>query len=99
MIQTKQDLIQSIQANREKILSFGVDRLGLFGSFVRNEMNEKSDVDLLVEFQPEKKTFRNLFYLADFLEEETGRKVEVVTKEGLSKYFGPKIIAETEYVL
>ena len=55
MIQTKQELLNVLNANRDKILSFGVQRLGLFGSFVRDEANEKSDVDFLVDFSKEKK--------------------------------------------
>ena len=85
--------------NREKILSFGVDRLGLFGSFVRNEMNAESDVDFLVEFKKGKKSYDNLFDLHEILSGLTQRKVEVVTKKGLSKYFGHRILEETEYVL
>ncbi len=74
-------------------------RLGLFGSFVRDEHTEKSDVDFLVEFKRKKETFKNLVHLAFFLEDVTGRKVEVVTKGSLSKYFGHRILAATEYVV
>lgn len=98
MIQTKQELLNVLNANRDKILSFGVQRLGLFGSFVRDEANEKSDVDFLVDFSKEKKTLENIVDLSELMEKITGRKSEVVTPQGLSKYIGPYILKEVEYV-
>ena len=98
MIQTKNELIQLIKSNAETIKSFGVEKLGLFGSFIHDKATEKSDVDFLVDFYPEKKTYNNLFYLYELLENKTGRKVEVLTRQGLSKYIGPHILKDLEYV-
>jgi predicted nucleotidyltransferase len=97
-VQDKNALLQLITEHSEVIRSFGVKEMGIFGSFVRNEMDENSDVDFLVDFYPEKKTYKNFIHLAYFLEDICGRKVEVLTKEGLSKYIGPKILESTEYV-
>ena len=55
MIQTKQQLIQLLQTNADIIRSFGVDKLGLFGSFRHDKATSKSDVDFLVDFLPGKK--------------------------------------------
>ncbi|MEO6167964.1 MAG: nucleotidyltransferase domain-containing protein [Chitinophagales bacterium] len=76
-----------------------MEPLGMFGSFVRNGQDEKSDVDFLVKFKRGKKSYRNRFDLHEALHKLTERKVEVVTKEGLSKFFGHHILAETAYVL
>ena len=54
-IQNKKEVLSLIQANRAKIMALGVERLGLFGSFVREEQTTASDIDLLVEFFPKKK--------------------------------------------
>ena len=97
MIQTKQELMNTIRSNEGKILSFGVKRLGIFGSFVREEQDEKSDVDFLVEFRKGQKSLHNLVNLHETLSEITDRKVEVITKEGMSKYFKKRILNETEY--
>ena len=99
MVQSKKDIIDLLAKNKNEILSFGVERLGLFGSFVRDEQKPESDIDFLVDFYPEKKTFRNFADLIYFLEEKTGREVEVVTRKGLSKYFGHHILNSTEYVI
>ena len=73
-------------------------RLGLFGSFVREEPRSESDVDVLVEFEPGRKTFDAFMQLAFFLETLFGRRVELVTSESLSPYIGPHILREMEYV-
>ena len=99
MATDKHSLIQTLLLNKEKIMQYGVARLGLFGSFVRNEMNEKSDVDIMVDFQSGEKNFRNFISLNYLLEELTGRKVDVATKESLTLHRAPKILNETEYVL
>lgn len=47
---------------------FGVHQIGLFGSYVRNEATQDSDIYFLVDFAIEKKSLHNLVYLGDFLE-------------------------------
>jgi len=96
--ETRQGILQILQVNQEKIRSFGVIKLGLFGSFARNEQTVESDIDLLVEFQQDKKTFDNFIHLNFFLEEALKRQVELVTTESLSPYVGPHIMKEVEYV-
>ncbi len=94
----KAELLFLISENRNSIKNYGVEKLGLFGSFVRNEQTEKSDVDFIVEFNSAKKTFKNFIGLAQFLENLLGRKVEVITPQSLSPYIGPHIIKTVEYV-
>ena len=97
-VKTKSELIERILAGQERIRLYGVQRLGIFGSFVRDEAKESSDVDFFVEFNPAKKTFKNFMRLADVLEEITGRKIEIVTPQSLNKFIGKYIIQEVEYV-
>lgn len=97
-INSKVELLQLISSNSEKIKSFGVKRLGLFGSFVTNTQNSGSDIDFIIEFEKEKKTYRNFLSLSEFLENISGRKVEIVTPQSLSPYIGPHIIKTVEYV-
>lgn len=95
---TKKDILLSLQANQLTLKKYGVSRCGLFGSFRRGTATDESDVDMLVIFAPEKKTFNNFMDLCFFLEELFGRKVDVVTPESLSPHFGHKILQEVEYV-
>lgn len=97
-IQTKTELFTLLKNNAEHIRQFGVNRIGVFGSFRHDTAKSNSDIDFLVDFEPSKKTYQNIFDLYEFLGEQTGRKVEVLTKQGLSKYIGPYILKDVEYV-
>jgi len=94
---SKEDIITIIYANRKQIIRFGVKRLGLFGSFVRGEQTETSDIDLLVEFTEGKKNYDNFIQLSFFLEKILDHKVELITSESISPYIKPYIINEVEY--
>ena len=97
-VKTKDAIVQRILEAREQLALLGVRSVGLFGSFVRGEQTSLSDVDILVEFMPEKHTFDNFMEVAVLLEELLGRNVEVVTPEALSPYIGPHILREVERV-
>ncbi len=98
-IQTKEELFNVLLQYKDTLKSYGVNKIGLFGSFVKDRQNAESDIDLLVEFLPDKKNFRNFINLAFFLEDMLNRKVELVTAESLSPYLKPYILKEVEYVL
>jgi uncharacterized protein len=97
-VSTKQDVLDRLRSNNQTLRRFGVARVGLFGSFVRDEASADSDVDLLVEFQPEREKFDNFMELGFFLEDLLGRRVETITPESLSPYLGPHILREVEDV-
>jgi len=96
-ISNKSELFSALRRNQALLSEYGVKRCGVFGSFASGRQTEKSDVDILVEFEPGKKSFDNFMKLAFFLEETFGRKVELVTPESLSPYIGPHILREVEY--
>lgn len=85
--------------HRAEIHRFAVLRLGLFGSFAKENHTPESDVDLLVEFEPGGKTFRNFINLVFYLEDLFQRKVELVTPESISPYMRDEILKEAEHVL
>ena len=97
-LQTKADIHKVLRANVNRIRALKVRRLALFGSFVRGDQREDSDVDVLVEFEEGQKTFDHFIQLVYLLEDLLGRRVELVTPEGLSPYLGPHILEEAEYV-
>jgi predicted nucleotidyltransferase len=98
IVKTKQDVLKILEQHQDRLKGFGVRRFGLFGSFVKNNVNENSDVDILVLFEPEFKTFDNFMNLSLFLEDLLERKVDLITVESLSPYLGDKILREVEYV-
>jgi len=78
-VQNKQQAFERIQSHQSALKLFGASRLGLFGSFVRDEQSEESDIDYVVEFEPGKKQLHNFLDMADYLEEVMARKVDLLT--------------------
>jgi len=76
VVQTKEQIFLLLHQSQEKLKKFGVKRCGLFGSFLHERQNLQSDIDLLVEFETDKKTYDNYIHLAFFLEELFGRPVD-----------------------
>jgi len=97
IVKTKQDILNVLHENRSRLRALGVRRIGVFGSFVRGEQRSDSDIDLLVEFEPHRKTFDAFIELSFLLEESLQHKVELITVEALSPYLGPHILKEVEY--
>ena len=62
----KENILKTLSANSKDIKSYGAKRIGLFGSYVRDEQNPDSDIDFVVEFDKEKKAIKILFVLLIF---------------------------------
>ena len=96
-IRTKQEIFEVLQQNQYHLIALGVKRIGLFGSFIHGLQRTDSDIDLLVEFEPNRKTFDNFIELSFLLEDILQHRIEIVTLESLSPYIGPHILKEVEY--
>jgi len=95
---SRNNILSVIRRHKPQLASFGVNRIGLFGSYVRNEQKPQSDIDILVDFESEKETFDNFMNLYSYLEELfVNEKIEVVTVNGLSPYIGQHILKEVSY--
>lgn len=81
----------------EKIKGCGVKKIGLFGSYIRNEQKVGSDIDILVEFEKEKKTFDNYMDLKFFLEDLFKYKVDLVVVEAIKPDLKPYILESVKY--
>ena len=98
-ITTKDYIISKIKTNRQTLNRLGIKNVGLFGSYSREEQSEKSDINILIDFKPEMENFDNFMAVCDILEQLfKNENVEVVTKNGLSPYIGPRILKEVVYV-
>lgn len=81
---------------------YHVRRLAVYGSALRKDFDDESDIDILVEFEPNQAP--GLFGMARMERELSallgGRKVDLRTPEDLSRYFRPRVMleAETHYV-
>ena len=78
---TLREIIDSIKSLKEDIRKkYTAEVVGIFGSFVRGEEKETSDIDVLVEFDEDADLF-DFVGLSIFLEERLGRKVDVVPRD------------------
>lgn len=80
----------------ELMSKYGVDTLGLFGSIVRDDFTEQSDIDIVVTFS--KPIDTDFFDLADELEEKLNRKVDLVSRNGIKPRYYEVIKQEILYV-
>lgn len=84
------NLREKMPVIREK---YKVKDLGVFGSYVRGEQKKSSDLDILVEFQEPIGLFK-FMELEEFLEKNTGVKVDLVSKKALKPKIGKHILEE-----
>ena len=96
---TREYIITTIKNHKSEFNRLGIKDIGLFGSYLNNEQSSNSDIDILIDFFPEKESFDNFMATYDLLERLfENEKIEIVTKNGLSPYIGPKILNEVVYV-
>ncbi len=96
---TKDHVLSTIKSNKSEFSRFGIRNIGLFGSYSREEQSDKSDIDILIDFDPDKENYDNYMAVYDIFERLfKDEKVEIVTINGLSPYIGPKILNEVLYV-
>jgi predicted nucleotidyltransferase len=77
-ILTEEQILSLIKSHKDDFHErYGVYRIGLFGSFARNEQTEASDVDIAIEMEPAKKNIHNFLAFKRHLEKELGRKVDL----------------------
>ena len=89
---TDKQIISLLKEHNALLDKYKVKRIGLFGSYARNEQKKNSDIDLLVSFK--EPTFDNFMGLTFMLEDVFNRKVDLTTEKGLSPYMRPYVEKE-----
>ena len=79
----RDDVVNTVKENMEKIKSFGVKRVGIFGSVSRDEADENSDIDFVVEFEKDRGGMKDFVGVIDYLENLFGKEVDVLTPSGV----------------
>ena len=94
----KQEIINIIRNKKPDMESrYGVQRLGLFGSYVKENQRKKSDIDILVTFNRDIDLF-DFLDLRAYLERQLHAKVDLVMETALKPAIGKRILSEVEYV-
>ncbi|OGG86592.1 hypothetical protein A3B87_01990 [Candidatus Kuenenbacteria bacterium RIFCSPHIGHO2_02_FULL_39_13] len=74
-----------------------IKKVSLFGSYLHGDEGNESDVDLLVEFSGSVSYF-DLFDIERAIEEDIGKKIDLVTPNALSKYFRANVLRQAEKI-
>jgi len=94
---TSKLIMEKIEKNSAHIKPYGIKKIGLFGSYVKNEQKTKSDIDILVEFEKGKKTFDNYMNLKFYLEELFKCKVDLIISDKIKPDLKPNILGSVIY--
>jgi hypothetical protein len=74
---------------------YGIQIIGVFGSYVHNEQHSESDLDILIDFdRPPKISLIGLVKLEDYLSEVLGVRVDAAIRKNLKKRIGERIMGE-----
>ncbi len=84
------------QLKPELIQKYFVNSIGLFGSIVRDDFNDKSDVDIIVDFS--KPIGIEFIDLANYIESKLSKKVDLVSRNGVKPKYFHQIESEIIYV-
>jgi hypothetical protein len=97
---TRNEIIEFLKTNRQLLSTkYHVTKIGLFGSFARNEQNSDSDVDLLIELEDGTKNIYDLKNsLKEYLSESFERSVDIAREKYLKPYAKEQILKDTLYV-
>lgn len=96
-MKNKDEILKTLEGLREELRKkYKVKAIGVFGSVIREEQKETSDIDVLVDFEDDADLF-DLTGLALFLEEKLNQKVDVVSKRALREEIKEGILKEVTY--
>ncbi len=91
---TKEDILDFLKQNKIYLQNkFHITKIGLFGSYARNQQNEKSDIDIMIELEAET---QNIFEIKQELKEYIIKNFEKEVDISREKYLKPYI---KEYIL
>jgi len=95
-MRTRDDVLKILNESLPKLREYGVRELGIFGSVARNEENDSSDLDILVDLKQH--TFDAYMNLLVYLEDRLDCKIDLVMKDSLKPSIKNSVLSETVYV-
>lgn len=88
------DILSILKKNKAKIYSYGVNKIGIFGSYTRGDQTPQSDIDFIVIFRDGEKNYKSFINLAFFLENLFHKKIDLLTDKSISPFLKPYIDKE-----
>ena len=94
----KEQALKILREQREVLTeTYGVRKIGLFGSIVRDQLRPESDIDIVVEIETGKKKLHNFLALRRYLENQLGRPVDIGIESALKPVVRDAIQHEIAY--
>jgi predicted nucleotidyltransferase len=94
---TKEDIKKALLENTDMLKKYKVNKLGIFGSYVKGKARKKSDVDLLVDFEETIDLFE-FIHLADDIQAILKTKIDLATPDAIKPYIRSKVMSEVEWI-
>ncbi len=95
----KETIVNILQQEKKEIAKLGVSKIGLFGSFSRNDFKEDSDIDILIDFEPNSEvTLFDLIEIEELLNSRLNRKVDMALLATLKPQISKHIMSEVIFV-
>ncbi len=100
LMKSKSDILEFLSQNRNYFRDrFHIVKIGLFGSFARNEQHSFSDIDLVVEFEENTPNLYNLKQeIRIFIKKELGLDADLAREKYIKPRYKKSILKETQYV-
>ena len=97
---TKQEILQYLKENKKNFRKkFNIIRIGIFGSFARDEQNEKSDIDIIIEMLPDTENiFEKRIELKELIQKKFSKEVDICHAKAIKPVFRKIIFNELIYV-
>jgi len=97
---TQQNILSYLKINKKLFIEqFNINKIGIFGSYARNEQKENSDIDILIEMQPETEDiFEKRLMLKEFLSKHFSKPVDVCHIRAIKPIFREMILKDAIYV-
>ena len=92
------DIIACLTKEKSALSKYHIKSIGVFGSFVRGEQRQRSDIDILVDFENDDMDLFTFIELKNYLSSRLGRKVDLVMKDSLKPHIGKRIMDEVVYL-
>jgi len=97
-MKTFEEIKEVLQKHKEEFRErYGLKEIGVFGSYIKGEQKEKSDLDILIELD-KPIGFVRFMRLENTLSQLLGVRVEMVTRKALKPHIGKRILQEVKYV-
>ena len=96
---TKAEILSYLQTHKGELAQkYGVVKIGLFGSYARDEQNDSSDIDIAIELEKSKKSLSVFFALKREIEQSLGKSVDIGIESALKPIVKEYVLKEIIYV-